>query len=63
MEEWISGGLVSMVDVTGGFLGGCWCFSRILDEVTEVHALNILAEVDFEDFFHNFSDGGKFLKE
>ena len=26
VEEWISGGVVSMVDVTGGFFGGCWCF-------------------------------------
>ena len=60
---WISGEVVSMVDVTGGFLGGCSGFWRILGEVTEVHALNIVVEVDFEDFFHNFSDGGKFLKE
>ena len=26
MEEWISGGVVSMVDVTGGFLRGAGVF-------------------------------------
>ena len=31
-------------------------FWRVLGEVTEVR-------VDFKDFFHNFCDGGKFLKD
>ena len=32
-------------------------------EVTKVHVLNILVGVDFDDSFHNFCNGGGFLKE
>ena len=65
MEEWTSCGVVSMVDVIGGvFLGrGCRGWWRVLGEVTEVHVINIFIGIDFEDFFHNFSDFGRFLKE
>ena len=36
----------------------CW---RIFDEITDSHVLNIPVNVDFEDFFHNFCDNGRFL--
>ena len=42
---------------------GCQSWRRVLGEVTEVHALNFLDGVDFENFFHDFCDGGRFLKE
>ena len=34
-----------------------------MGKVTEVHALNVLVDVDFENFFLNFCDGRSFLKE
>ena len=51
-----------MVDVTCGFMG-FWGLRRVLGEVTEVLVLNILIGVDSKVFFHNFCDGGRFLKE
>ena len=45
-NEWPSGGVVSMVNVI---------------MVDEVHILNIFVAFDFEEFFHNFCDGGRLL--
>ena len=70
VKEWTSGRVVSMVDVTsccflGVGEGGCQCWCYVLGEVMDVHALDILdifVGIDFEDFFHNFCAGGRFLK-
>ena len=48
VDEWTSGGVVSMVDLV---------------MLNEVHVLNIFIGFEFEEFFHNFCDGGRFLKE
>ena len=41
---------------------GCQDWQIILGDITDVHVLDILVSVDSEDFFHNFCDGGRFLK-
>ena len=42
---------------------GFQCWWRVLGEVTEVHVLNILVDINFEDFYYNFCDGGRLQKE
>ena len=47
----------------GGGGGGAGIGDVSWVEITKVHVLDILVGVDFDDSFHNFCNGGGFLKE